>query len=194
MALICRNVPGHMSSAWSNGNYIGTLWQKSQLRTNWNLYLYICVCLLGHFDIVFCMCVIQYLCLCICPMYYIRTSIQILKSDIPWLLMRVDFEITILNIDWRSLCSSIFWRLRSFQNSTIDLQSHNSELIVLLIFKEVATTLIGVDRVRERSEESGDSYTQSNHFEKDLWWKSTHFLILSIRGCSHITSAKIGGS
>ena len=50
-----------------------------------NLYLYICVCLLGHFDIVFCMCVIQYFCLCICPtgiMYYMRTSIQILKSQL----------------------------------------------------------------------------------------------------------------
>ena len=37
-------------------------------------------------------------------------------------------KITILNIDWRIFCSSIFWRLRSCQNSTIDLLSHNKEL------------------------------------------------------------------
>ena len=40
----------------------------------------------------------------------------------------------------------------------VELLCHKKELIFQLIFKEVATTLIGVDRVREWSEESGDSY------------------------------------
>ena len=39
------------------------------------------------------------------------------------------------------------------------------EIICFQLMKEVAITLIGVDRVREWSEESGEfSYMQSNHY------------------------------